>query len=301
MIETNRHPGLFGHLFLSAGAMKAGTTWLYSVLAQHPQLHFSLEKEIHYFYHVYVNDRQLCDARRLANAQDRYLQRYDPEKTNPDRIRHNLHWVANYLSRPVDDLWYRNLFTRPRGELYNCDFSNLYAHLPSEAWEHILGNCTQLRVIYTMRHPVKRLWSHVKFHLQVTDKLDLLERWSPDDLKAFMRKPFMWENAEYGLILRRMKQALPEGALMPLFYEDMRSDPRATLARIEDFLGLDHHAYPEELISRKVNQSAVIPMPEYFPDLVAGDIERIITEVEAEGITVPESWRADLRREGQAA
>ncbi|WP_254871389.1 sulfotransferase [Pseudooceanicola sp. HF7] len=290
MLQTNAHAGLFGHLFLSTGAMKAGTTWLYSVLAQHPELHFTLEKEIHYFYHAYVNNRQLSDARRLTIAQDRYLPRYNPERTNPDRIRVNLHWVANYLSRPVDDLWYRNLFTRPRGELYNCDFSNLYAHLPPEAWQHIQGNCTRLKVIYTMRHPVKRLWSHVKFHLQVTDKLHLLDTWSPGKMQDFMRKPFIWENAEYGIILRRMRAALPEDGFRPFFYEDMRRDPRAFLAEIEDFLELPHHDYSEEIIERKVNESASIPMPDFFPELVSEDVARITAEVEAEGILVPESW-----------
>jgi hypothetical protein len=50
---------LFGNLFLSIGAMKAGTTWLYAVLERHPALHFTPEKELHYFYHRYVNDRHL--------------------------------------------------------------------------------------------------------------------------------------------------------------------------------------------------------------------------------------------------
>lgn len=38
---------LFGNLFLSIGAMKAGTTWLYAVLERHPALHFTPEKELH--------------------------------------------------------------------------------------------------------------------------------------------------------------------------------------------------------------------------------------------------------------
>ena len=32
-------------LFLSIGAMKAGTTWLYSLLERHPQINFTPEKK----------------------------------------------------------------------------------------------------------------------------------------------------------------------------------------------------------------------------------------------------------------
>ncbi|MBR9763633.1 MAG: sulfotransferase [Rhodobacteraceae bacterium] len=283
-------PSLFGHLFLSAGAMKAGTTWLYSVLERHPQLHFTPEKELHYFYHRYVDDRQLADPVRLRLAKDRYLEGFDPERANPERVRHNLHWVAAYLSRPVDDLWYRGLFTRPRGELYACDFSNLYAHLPQHAWPRIRASCSRLRVLYTMRHPVRRLWSHVKFHLQVTGQIERLQDWSPPQLEAFMRRDFIWSNAEYGAALRRMRAGLPQGDLLPLFYEEMRAEPRAMLHRIEDFLGLDHVDYPDALVNRQVNASASIPMPGFFPELVASDVARIISEVEACGLTVPESW-----------
>ncbi len=290
MTSDGKAPGVFGHLFLSVGAMKAGTTWLFTVLERHPELNFTPEKEIHYFYHRYVQEHHLSDVRRLTLARDRYLTKFDPQRANPDRVRVNLHWVANYLSRPVDDLWYRNLFTRPRGELYGCDFSNLHALLPAEAWTHIHNSCTQLKVLYTMRDPVKRLWSHVKFHLQVTNQLGRLDTWSPGQFHDFMKQRFIWENAEYGETLRRIGRTLPQECFMPFFYEDMRSDPRGSLARIEDFLGVRRFDYPEALVSRSVNESASIPMPDFFPELIAGDVARIKTEIRDYGLEPPQSW-----------
>ncbi|MBT9386444.1 sulfotransferase [Pseudooceanicola sp. CBS1P-1] len=283
---------LFGHLCLSVGAMKAGTTWLFSVLERHPELHFTPEKELHYFYHRYCDSRQLSDRNRLRRVRERYLDRFDPETANPERIRLELHWAAQYLARPVDDFWYRNLFTRPRGELYACDFSNLHAHLPVEAWQAIRGSCTRLRVIYTMRHPVRRLWSHVKFHLGVTGQLERLAQWGPQEAEAFLRQDFIWSNAEYGAVMRRLRAGLDPDSLLPLFYEDMRRDPHGVLTRIEDFLGLGHHAYPEALVKRQVNASAALPMPAYFPDLVAEDVARICAELRALGLVLPDSWEA---------
>ena len=63
---------IFRNLFLSVGAMKAGTTWLYAVLERHPELYFCPEKEVHYFYHRYVDDGLLSEAHRLEKAKDRY-------------------------------------------------------------------------------------------------------------------------------------------------------------------------------------------------------------------------------------
>ena len=54
-------------------------------------------------YHRYVDSNLLNERKRLHMARERYLLRFDPDHANIDRIRMNLHWVAAYLSHPVDD------------------------------------------------------------------------------------------------------------------------------------------------------------------------------------------------------
>jgi hypothetical protein len=283
---------LFGNLFLSVGAMKAGTTWLYALLSRHPELHFTPEKEIHYFYHRYVNENQLNAARRLKEARHRYLLRFDPETANIDQIRRNLRWVSAYLDSPVDDFWYRNLFQLYGRQRYACDFSNLNAHLPAEVWPKIAANCDTLKVLYTMRDPVKRLWSHTKFHLQVIGQLENLESWGPKDFQKFLRQPHIWDNAEYGQILRNLKTGLPRDSLKVIFYEDIHADQRQALAGVEDFLGIAHQAYPEPLLQKRFTESVKHEMPEFFPGLVADDVARIRAEIEAEGYELPTEWTA---------
>lgn len=285
-------PALFGNLFLSAGAMKAGTTWLFSVLNHHPELYFTPEKEIHYFYHRYVDSRLLSHERRLENTKSRHLGGIDPKRSNIDRVRYNLAWLVDYLSQPVDDLWYRRLFSAMRDQRYGGDFSNLYALLPAEAWARIAADCGRLRVLYTLRDPVRRLWSHLKFHLQISGGIDRLDTWSPGKIERFVRRPFLWDNAEYGRNLRAMKAGLPEGCLKVIFYEDLHADQRGTLAEIETFLGLTPFAYPERALRRRLNEGAARPMPDVFADLFAADAARIAGELVAEGLKVPDSWGA---------
>lgn len=281
---------IFGNLFLSIGAMKAGTTWLYAVLEHHPALHFTPEKEIHYFYHRYVNNRHLSEQRRLSSAKDRYLFRFDPEKTNIDRIRGNLHWVAQYLQRPVDDFWYRNLFDLRDHETWACDFSNLHAHVPAQAWPTVSDSSDKLRVLYTMRDPIKRLWSHTKFHLQMTNGLQNLQEWGPEDFDKFVRLPHIWENAEYGQVLKRMKEGLREEERKVIFYEDLHADQRGTLRGIEEFLDLPAFNYPQSILERRFTESVSHPMPDFFPELFAKDVERIRAEIQAEGFELPAKW-----------
>ncbi|MEL7461384.1 MAG: sulfotransferase [Pseudomonadota bacterium] len=288
--QTGTHEGqLLDRLFIGAGAMKAGTTWLYQVLDRHPDLFFSLEKEVHYFYAVHVNPSVLSEETRLRNVRDKYL-RIDPAQSRATAVRQRLHWASNYLDAPIDDIWYRNLFIFRRNERFAADFSNLYALLPPEAWARITASVGELRVLYTMRHPVKRLWSHVKFHLQVTGQSAALDTWGPDDFRRFVRKPFIWENAEYGRALRSMKAGLTQGALLPAFHEEIHADERGFLAHLEGFLGIRAHDYPTDLLDRRVNETARREMPDFFADLVAPDVERIINEVRAEGLCPPKSW-----------
>ncbi len=282
---------LFGTLFISAGAMKAGTTWLYAVLQHHPELFFTCEKEIHYFYARYVKTDILSEERRLKLAKTRYIDTIDPNKSNIDRIRLNLNWVSSYLNRPVDDYWYANLFSAQRKETYGCDFSNLYALLPVEAWQHIAANSEKLRVLYTLRHPLERLWSHIKFHLQLIDKIELLETWQPKDYEEFVKRPFMWQNAEYGAALRRMKKGLNVETIKVVFFEEMRNDSRTSLNEIENFLDIKPHNYQRNILDQQVNKSISRPMPDFFPELFQKDIERLNSEVEDEGLILPESWK----------
>lgn len=281
---------LFSNLFLSIGAMKAGTTWLYAVLSRHPSLHFAMEKEIHYFYHRYVDPSQLSEARRLTEARNRYLPRFDPSTANIDAVRHNLHWIANYLDRPVDDFWYRNLFQMRDKEVYACDFSNLHAHLPAAAWPRVAAQANRLRVLYTMRDPVKRLWSHTKFHLQITGQIEKLAYWTAEEFQGFVRQPHIWKNAEYGEVLRNLRRGLPEDCRKVIFYEDLHADQRGMLSQIETFLEIEPFHYPQALLDRRFTESVKHPMPEFFADLFANDVSRICREVEQEGFELPHSW-----------
>jgi len=288
-----RQDPLFENLFISAGAMKAGTTWLFMILERHPELYFTFEKEIGYFYHRHHDSGTLSDPHRLAAAHKKYL-RFDPQQAQVEMVRNRLHWTSNYLDGPVDDTWYKNLFALQKHQKYSCDFSNLYALLSEEAWRHVASCAENLKVLYTMRHPAERVWSHLKFHLKYIGKIDEIDGWGRSAYVDFLGKPYIRDNSEYASAIRRMRNVLSEEDLKISFFEDRNADQRGFLADLEDFLDVPHFKYPQALLDKRINQSVSKPMPEFLPSLLQADVARITNELIDLGLDVPASWQESI-------
>jgi hypothetical protein len=221
---------------------------------------------------------------------NKYIGRINPKRSKIDSAGQLLHWLGSYLSSPVDDYWYRNLFYLEKRHKYGCDFSNLQALMPADAWPEIAAMTARLKVVYTMRRPIDRLWSHIKYTLEAENRMGVLAEWGPREFEDFCRRPHMWNHAEYGKALNRMKSGLKPKQLKVIFFEDVRSSPRETLVGLENFLGIAPREYSDELLSRRVNETSSQPMPEFLPDLFAADFERITREIERENLVVPASW-----------
>lgn len=152
-------------LYLNAGQMKAGTTYLYKILHPHHEVFFSPEKEIHYLSEVHGPFRILSDAVRLrkgksfieiANRLDRPIERY----------RESAQWVADYLRPPSTECWYEDMFKGHRPDQWVADFSNLTCTIPVEGLHKIATIASDVRVTYCIRDAVSRAFSHAKFHLR---------------------------------------------------------------------------------------------------------------------------------------
>ena len=279
---------LFDNLFLSVGAMKAGTTWLYSVLRHHPGIHFTPEKEIHYFYARYENPKVLNERWRLNTA--KLYGGFDPATVDAALVARNLRWLSSYVAGPVDDLWFRTLFQDRRRETWVADFSNLNALLSEVSWRRVMAATERLRVLYTLRNPRDQVWSHVRFHLIMTGNRHKLETWSADELASFALSNAIWPHSDYAAAIRRMRAVLPSASLHVGFHHIMRDAPLAFVRQTEAFLDLPPHDYPPALLDRQVNVTPEHPMPAGMLEGIAPAVNRLVTELGDLGIDVPESW-----------
>lgn len=276
-------------LFLSVGAMKAGTTWLRQQLASHPDMAMTPEKEIHYFAAPDGRTAPMRLEDRLARFQ-RVVGNIRPEAVN-DRVRQNLGWyIQRYLADKIGPAWYAELFGSEAGGRYCADFSNLYCLLDSERWAHVRAVSGHIRAVYTLRHPLERLWSHVRFHFQFAGKEERFEDWTRSGFAAFFAQPSVAPHGAYATNLTRLRQHLAEDELKLMFFEDQRADPLGFLREVEGLLDIRAHAYKTDSLSKPVNPSAQADMPRALRDFGLSFHRAEVAALDTLGVALPENW-----------
>jgi len=276
------------NLFLSVGAMKAGTTWLYSLLEKHPDLYFTPEKEIHFLNNHYVNKNILRDEYRLNQAKNRLV----ASSTNHIGVYKMLsRWYAMYLEKPSDHIWYERLFSLNKQKKYNCDFSNLSCHLDVNHWEDVRSRYDNIRLIYVLRDPMGRLWSHIKFHHQFAGRNDEYLNWNETDFKFFLNKKFISENTTYGKYIKNMKKVFSPEEFKVFYFENFNKSPESELFKLEEFLGISHFSYDNNSLYKKVNASKNVVMPQSFINASKSILEFEFKDLIESGEKIHKDWQ----------
>ena len=277
------------NLFLSIGMMKTATTWLYSVLDKHPDIYFSHEKEIHYFGHFFTPVIQLNREMRFKRMLDSIMHD-DQKQYNPQDLKMKLIWYSDYISEPINDNWYINLFKNKTNEKYCADFSNLTCHVNKEGWRRIKNIARNLKVIIILRHPVHRLFSHVNYHVTIFHEHQKLSNWSKSEYRKFCKKPFIWRNVFYADIIKRLITTLHEKQYRIYFYEEIINNKKKFIENIEEFLGIKKFKYPKNILDNKVNVTKKVSMPNFFYDLFIDEFINDVKNLRRLGIQPPEEW-----------
>ena len=272
-------------LFLGVGAMKAGTTWLYFNLERHRRIWFSPEKELHWFAFADGRGGKLSYEERVERVGHKFAER---SRLNLLRRMDDFRWYARYAAPGApDDAWFAALFADVPADAWAADFSNLHALLSDQGWAHVRRSCSTLRVLYTLRDPIERLWSHFKFQL----------RYGPRPLaeidEAFFREriaqEWFWVHARYDAVLARLRRNLKPEELLVTYFEDFRAQPEPMLERIYDFLGIEPIEADAALLAKKVNPSASADLPEPWREFLRERLAPIMARLDASGDAHP-SW-----------
>lgn len=278
------------NLFLSAGAMKAGTSWLFKQLEDHPDILSTPIKEIHYFSHTHTNSGLLD-----YNARIQTLKSYVSWLSTSDRIeriRRDLRWFEFYVDEPIDDAWFVSLFSNRGPQKYWAEFSNMLGTLSDAAWEHVVSLATNVKVVYTLREPLSRLWSHARFHHAFNNAGSDLSSWSKDDFCRYLESDDIVSHGRYADNIARMRKHLSSEQLLICFFESFRSDPLGQLVDIERFLRISHKYYNPQELQRVHNPSPQVPMPSSFIEAARHYVMPELEKLASIGIRIPESWRA---------
>jgi hypothetical protein len=213
--------------FLCIGAHKSGTTWLYENLKRHPAVWLPPIKELHYFDGMPGLPKV---AQRLNEALKDVVA--TGRVTDPAKLDHMRKVV---LDQPKDFAWYRSLF-EPAGERLTGDMTPAYSTLPPAVVGKIRELLPDCRVIFIMRNPIERAWSHFRSNAEKA-KLDVAAV-DMDIIRRQVDSPNSQLRTAYMRTVETWEHCFPRDRILYLFYDDLVADRDSFLATVCRFLGL---------------------------------------------------------------
>ena len=286
------------------GATKAGTSWLYRYLHDHPDCAMPAVKEAHYWDTFDANDleKQLVFYRvRLREMRDTKLDAADAGRgwqvENLDRrINEMKALVAVLEGDRADDRAYLGwmLDGRTDGQIVG-DMTPNYATLSDDMIARMRDAAPASKFIFLIRDPLDRLWSHISMQARRQRQAhEVYEKKSNNILYRMLNRgqeTHILERGDYPKIIRKLRRLIPEGRLLIQFAEDLFTP--LGLKRVCDFLGIATvkpevqqpvHRGPEVVMLDKLRPRALGLLNEHY-EWVARNIGPL-----------PQRWQDNLAR-----
>ncbi len=292
-------------LLYGVGATKAGTSWLYRYLADHPDCHLRTVKELHYWdsFPPAARDKQLIALRGL-------LERYRATRAEADQARPRRGWQVENMTRRIADLealipviegarqgdarYYGYLTDGAGSAALVGDLTPAYGLLPKAKLAR-MADLPGAKFLLLMRDPVERLWSHVRMQARrQCQPGETPETKAPRILNRAMKgktETHIPERGDYKGMIERLRAAVPSRAVMVEFAEAMFT-PEG-LARICRFLGISH--VPADT-DRRVHESAEIALSAAQRAEAAAFLRPQYEFVEGVMGYLPDAWQSNRVR-----
>lgn len=215
-------------IHLCIGAPRAGTTWLFREMRQHPSIFLPVVKEVR-FWNSRRSDVQRDAA--VSNARKQAEAGHD----SADQSRWLDDWSKISRNDPITIETYRDLMAvkdRP-----SLDISPAYCFLPLAKVKELRDGLPKgSKVFYHMRDPMQRLSSQIKlhFHLQGTYR----GRPSHDDLAQFLNNSLQQKRWDYATVLNNWGSVFGDD-FITLSFDDAVRDPKAFTYHIAKLLEID--------------------------------------------------------------
>jgi hypothetical protein len=214
--------------FFIVGAAKCGTTSLFDAISQHPDVFCCPVKEPNNFaFDPTEREAALVEARTRGDVIDAEISRFLAMPS-----------VAIAASYEV----YLSLFKAWNGERAIGEASTSY--LPSSvAAEAISGLRPDARIIMILRDPVRRTYSHYLMELQAGAAHASFDKVVREGLllirNGFASGGGIVSSSFYAPQIQRFLDHFPREQVLILLFEDLVSEPVATLRRVFCHLGVD--------------------------------------------------------------
>jgi hypothetical protein len=186
--------------------------------------------------------------------------------------------------------WYESLFDGAAGALARGEASPAYALYPTlpGAPERIAAVVPDVRLVYLVRHPIKRITSQY-LHGVVGGR----ERRSLT--RAVLETPEYIDASRYGVQLDRYLRHFDPAQLLVVRSESLRDDRAATVRRVLEFIGVDPDV-PLDLdreVYRTSDRLAAAGLHVRASEPVPPPLDRYLRSVLRDDVRACERWLGD--------
>ncbi|MGB1235604.1 MAG: sulfotransferase [Planktomarina sp.] len=256
-------------LLICPGATKAGTSWLYRWLSGHSDCHLKAVKELHYFSSDTPDEIQKrvdVLSRQVANFEGQLLEAQaasqDWKVRNMMRRITDTNGLIATLQSDRSDLAPYTDYVGQGAEAAQVvgDITPAYATLDTDKLSKILETKMDVRVLFLVRDPLDRLWSHVRMHAKryLREGQTVVEK-SARVLDRIMNKDHeshITDRGDYVGIIGRLQAAFGD-KLHVAYAENLSTEVgQKDICR---FLGIAHEA-PDQ--TDRAHTGLDIPFPE---------------------------------------
>lgn len=214
-----------------AGAAKSGTTALYYLLGQHPQICTPVVKEPNYFSNIDIAD----------------------DITGPGTGPGDKNTVWTHTKKEYDAL-----FKFPESHSFRMDASVSYLY-SRQAARHIAEYSDDAKIIMVLRNPVERAWSHYKHLVRDNREKDSFEAaLEKEETRIQKGWEFSWHYRQMGLYssqIRRYFDHFDRENILIFLYEDLKQNMPHVIQKAANHIGLPDYDY--KIDSEKHNVSGV--------------------------------------------
>lgn len=226
-------------MLLGIGAMKCGTSWWNKYLGTYDNVMCSPLKEVHYFDSLFVPEghRETTNPRIMARL-NTHLNRSD-SPVNDLQKRPHFRATVDRIKMIYDPNAYFAHFAGlvyPKHQFFS-ETTPAYAILPPEGMQLIKDMAAsqniKLKVVFLMRDPVDRMWSHLRFMQERNPANDVLSNW-----REMLANPRVTERGDYQHTIEAVSSVFDDDQAHFVFYEDIREEDQ--ISKFANSLGLTH-------------------------------------------------------------
>lgn len=225
---------------LGIGCQKAGTSWLHSVLSEHPRIRLPEPKELHVLdamlrpdmFHEFRQDS-------LARHAGRGLRNKIAERLGRRPPRHVM-TPAMHLEMIADPNLYVEFF---RAQAEDADvvgeITPSYAALSRDDFAYVrdlLEPHFDVKLVLLLRDPIQRAFSAVRHFRRLNkDRYPIALRGDDNSLfERLYKTPYIWERADYRRTIENIEAVFDPGQIHIEFYEALFS--QESMEKICEFI-----------------------------------------------------------------